>query len=168
MDSSTVLRDRRDEDADDIARLSIESSAYYSKIAPDLFSPVQENGLAEWIASDSGWLSQPTSFALVAEIDGKVAGYLEASIQEPTDAARFSGSRDLRERRLYINYVVTAEAHKRRGVATRLVGAAEDWARKQGVSLSLCDTYVDSPESVPFWEKRMGYEQRSLRLRKRL
>jgi len=36
------------------------------------------------------------------------------------------------------------------------------------VSLSLCDTYVDSPESVPFWEKRMGYEQRSLRLRKRL
>jgi GNAT superfamily N-acetyltransferase len=120
------------------------------------------------IARDSEWLSRPTSFALVAEIDGEVAGYLEASIQEPEDTARFSGSRELRERRLYINYVVTAEAHKRRGVATRLVEAAEDWARRQRVTLSLCDTYIGSPESVPFWEKRMGYEQRSIRLKKRL
>jgi GNAT superfamily N-acetyltransferase len=168
VDSSTVLRDRREEDAKGIARLSIESSVYYSQLAPDLFTPAQEDGLAEWIARDIGWLSRPTSFALVAEIDGEVAGYLEASIQEPEDAARFSGSRDLRERRLYINYVVTAEAHKRRGVATRLVEAAEDWARRQEVTLSLCDTYIGSPQSVPFWEKRMGYEQRSIRLRKRL
>jgi hypothetical protein len=43
-----VLRDRREEDAEGIARLSIESSVYYSLLAPDLFTPAQENGLAEW------------------------------------------------------------------------------------------------------------------------
>jgi GNAT superfamily N-acetyltransferase len=133
-----------------------------------LFVPVEERGLADWIGSDDEWLSQPSSYALIAEIDGQVAGYLDASIEEPDEVARFSGNRDLRERRLFINSVVTAEAHKRKGVATRLVRAAEDWARAQGVTIALCDTFLGSPQSLPFWEKRMGYERRSVRLRKRL
>ena len=29
-------------------------------------------------------------------------------------------------------------------------------------------TYPDSPLSVPFWEERMGYEERSMNLRKSL
>ena len=146
----------------------MESNAYYTNRAPDFFEPVEEEGLVEWIASDGEWLAQPTSFALVAEIDGQIVGYLEASIQDPGDTARFSGNRDLRERRLFIGSVVTAEAYKRRSVATRLVEAAEKWAREQEATLSLCDTFLESPQSLPFWETRMGYERRSVRLRKRL
>jgi GNAT superfamily N-acetyltransferase len=146
----------------------MESNTYYTALAPDFFADVDDNGLTEWIAGDAEWLSQPTSFALVAEVDGQVAGYIEASIQEPEDTARFNGNRDSRERRLFINSVVTAEQYKRRGVATCLVEAAERWAREQGVTLSLCDTFLGSPQSLPFWENRMGYERRSVRLRKRL
>jgi GNAT superfamily N-acetyltransferase len=98
----------------------------------------------------------------------KVIDFELPNLRNKTLTEFLNPTRELRERRLYINYVVTAEAHKRRGVATRLVEAAEDWARRQRVTLSLCDTYIGSPESVPFWEKRMGYEQRSIRLRKRL
>lgn len=156
------------EDAEAIARLVIESNAYYSALAPQLFTPLDQDGFAEWIASGSEWLGRPDTFACVAEIDGEFAGYLEASIQEPDENARFSGLRDLRERRLYINSVVTAEAHKRKGIGSRLVRAAEDWARQQGVTLSLCDTYVESPQSVPFWERGLGYSRRSIRFRKRL
>ena len=169
VDSSTVLRERRGaEDAEAIALLLMESNAYYTTLAPGLFAPVEEAGLVEWIASDAEWLAQPANFALVAEVDGQVVGYIEASLQEPGDLARFNGNRDLRERRLFINSVVTAEAHKRKGIATRLVEAAENWAREQGVTLSLCDTFLGSPQSLPFWESRMGYDRRSVRLRKRL
>jgi GNAT superfamily N-acetyltransferase len=163
-----VLRDRRPADANGIARLSIESSVYYSGLAPDLFLRADEEGFAEWLNSDIEWLGKPTSFALVAEIDGEVAGYLEASVRLPDDSARFNGNRDLRERRLFINAVITAEAHKRKGVATALVQAAEAWGRRHGARVSLCDTYYDSPQSVPFWEERMAYRRRGIIFRKPL
>ena len=163
-----MLRERRDGDADAIARLTVELGLYYSRLAPELFAPVDEEGLAEWSAHDAEWHAQPTTLALVAEVDGEVAGYLEAAIQEPEDAAGLNTNRDLRTRHLYINYLATAEAHKRQGVATRLVESAEDWARREGVTLALTDTYIDSPQSVPFWEQRMGYKRRAIRLRKRL
>jgi GNAT superfamily N-acetyltransferase len=163
-----VLRERRPEDAPGIVRLSIESSAFYSKLAPELFTLAEEEGFVEWLNHDVEWLAKPTSFARVAEVDGAVAGYLEASVQQPDEAARFNGNRDLRERRLFINYVITAEAHKRTGVATALVEAAEAWGREHGATVALCDTYYDSPQSVPFWEQRMGYGRRGIIFRKPL
>jgi GNAT superfamily N-acetyltransferase len=72
------------------------------------------------------------------------------------------------ERRLFIGLVVVAEAQKRHGIATQLVQAAENWAQDQGVYLAICDTYLGSPQSLPFWEERMGYQRRAVRLRKRL
>jgi GNAT superfamily N-acetyltransferase len=169
MGSGVVLRKRGgSEEAEAIAQLIRESSSYYATLAPAFFAPIDEEGLADWIGDDADWLSDPANLALVAEVHGEVAGYLEATIQEPDEAARFSGNRDVRERRVYINALLTAEAHQRKGVGTRLVEAAESWARGQGVMLSICDTFVGSPKSVPFWESRMGYERRSVRLRKRL
>jgi GNAT superfamily N-acetyltransferase len=167
VSSAVVIRKRHETaDAFAIAHLILESNAYYSSLAPGLFTPIQEDGLEEWIASDSRWFARETSLALIAEIAGEVAGYLEASVEEPDPDAQFSGNRDLRERRLYINAVVTAEKHKRQGIGTRLVEAAEEWAREQGVTLSVCDTFLGSPQSLPFWTERMRYERRSVRLRK--
>lgn len=169
MDVPIALRERRvDGDAEIIARLILEANRYYTALAPDLFAPVEEDGLAEWLGEDAEWLAQPTNLALLAEVGGEPAGYLEATVHEPDEASRFSGNRDSRERRLFINAVLTAEAYQRRGVATRLVEAAEAWAREQGATLALCDTYLGSPQSLPFWEQRMGYRRRSVRLRKRL
>ena len=168
-DPAVVLRPRRGvEDAAALAELSCQSNRLYSSLAPELFGPIDEAGFVEFIASDADWLARPDTFALVAEIDAAVAGYLEASILEPDENARYNGSLDARERRLYINFLVTAETHKRRGVGRRLVEAAEDWAREQGVSLVLLDTYAASPQSVPFWEHGLGYERRAIVFRKRL
>jgi GNAT superfamily N-acetyltransferase len=60
------------------------------------------------------------------------------------------------------------QEHWRSGIATALVGAAETWAAERGATVALCDTWPASPVSFPFWERRMGYETRSVRLRKRL
>ena len=102
------------------------------------------------------------------EDDGAIAGYLEASLQFPEDSARWQAQRDLLEIRLLINFVGTADAYKRQGVATKLVEAAEDWGRERGAVVAVCDTFIESPLSVPFWERRMGHKQRAIIFRKRL
>jgi GNAT superfamily N-acetyltransferase len=163
-----VLREARTEDAAGVARLGQENARLYVDLAPELFRIPDPEGLIEFIADDADWRAEPTNLALVAEVDGEVAGYLEASVQPPLDSARFQGQRDLGETRLFINYVGTADAHKRRGVATRLVEAAEDWGREQGATVAICDTWIDSPLSVPFWEERMRYARRSIIFRKLL
>jgi GNAT superfamily N-acetyltransferase len=160
-----VRRATRD-DAHALAELSIESSAYYARIAPEIFAEGEREGFAEWIAAE--WDDGPGTLALVAEVDGVIAGYVEAVVQEPEPWRRFFGNRDYRERRLFVSAVLTAEAHRRRGVATVLVEKAEDWGRERGATVALLDTWADSPVSVPFWERRMGYRRRSIVFRKKL
>ena len=104
----------------------------------------------------------------MAEVEGQVAGYLEASIQEPLESARWQSQRDLARRRLFINYVGTADRFKRQGVATRLVHAAEEWGRARGAVVAMLDTFVGSDLSVPFWEERMGYDRQAIIFRKPL
>lgn len=55
--------------------------------------------------------------------------------------------------RLFIGFVSTANRFKRMGIATTLVSAAEEWGRRHGLL------------SVPFWERRMGYDRRAVILR---
>lgn len=86
----------------------------------------------------------------------------------PWETARWQTSVDLGRPRLSINFVGTSPAHHRQGVATRLVQAAEDWGRANGATLVVCDTWIDSPLSMPFWESRMGYQRKSVIFRKRL
>jgi GNAT superfamily N-acetyltransferase len=162
------IREARDADAEGIARLSRENSTYYVQLAPEVFRLPDEEGLVAFIESDREWREGPDTLALVAEDDGAVAGYLEASLQRPNETARWQGQRDLSDIRLFINFVGTADAYKRQGVATKLVEAAEQWGRDRGAVVALCDTFIDSPLSVPFWEQRMGYERRAIIFRKRL
>ena len=155
-------------DGTGIARMLRENSAYYAALAPDYFRQPDEEGLVDFVENDSDWRDAPENLCLVAEIAGEVAGCLEATMQPPLDTARWQSQRDLSALRLFIGFLQTADRFKRSGVATTLVQAAEEWGREQGAAVAVCDTYIDSPLSVPFWETRMGYERRAVILRKPL
>jgi GNAT superfamily N-acetyltransferase len=166
MAGEIVVRPATRDDAHALAELSLESSAYYARMDPEVFVEGERDGFAEWLAAE--WDDGPETLALVAEIDGAIAGCVEAVVQEPEPWRRFFGARDFRERRLFVNAVLTAQAYRRRGVATRLVERAEAWGRERGATVSLLDTWAESPVSVPFWERRMGYRRRSIVFRKAL
>jgi GNAT superfamily N-acetyltransferase len=166
--AEVLVRSFREGDGAGSARMSIENGSFYARLAPELFKQPDEEGLVELMEGDVEWRESSDNLALVAEVDGEVAGYLEASLQPPLETSRWQSQRDLAELRLFINYVGTADAYKRTGVATRLVEAAETWGRKQGATVAVCDTYIDSPLSVPFWEDRLGYTRRAVIFRKRL
>jgi GNAT superfamily N-acetyltransferase len=163
-----VVREFRSGDGHALLRMSQENARYHTRLAPDYFKEPDEEGFVDFIEGDTEWRSSPDNLSLVAEADGEVAGYLEASVQAPLETAQWQGQRDLAETRLYVNYVGTLDVFKRKGVATRLVEEAEAWGRSKGGTVALCDTYIDSEVSVPFWEQRMGYTRRSIRLRKPL
>jgi hypothetical protein len=119
--ATVTVREARDIDAHGITRIGLENSAYYSRLAPEIFRMPDEEGFVEFTADDGEWRALPTSLALVADVDGDIAGYLEASLQEPMDTARWQVQRDLGQTRLLINYAGTSDKYKRQGVATRLV-----------------------------------------------
>jgi ribosomal protein S18 acetylase RimI-like enzyme len=166
--SAFVIRAARGEDAPGIARIGQENGRYYARLAPELYRVPDEDAAIALIAGDDEWRSLPTSLSLVAEADGEIAGFLEATLQEPMESASAQGQRDLGKTRLFISYVGTTDRYKRQGVATKLVEAAEAWGRAHGAEVAICDTWIDSPLSVPFWEERMGYARRAIIYRKAL
>ena len=166
-ESHVTVRPVRAGDGPALARIHRTITAYNTELAPDLFRVPDEEGLVEFSEPGPDANSE-TALALVAQVDGEVAGYLEATLQAPMESSRYQGQADLGQTRLFINYVGTAQEHWRRGVASSLVAAAEEWGRQRGATVALCDTYIGSPVSMPFWEKRMGYRRRAVIFRKPL
>lgn len=163
-----VIREFVTGDGVALAEMIRENSALYAELAPDYFKQADAEGLVEFIEGDDEWRAGTDNFGRVAEADGEVAGYVEATLQAPLESARWQSQRDLAAPRLHIGFVQTSDRFKRLGVATCLVEAAEAWGRERGARVAICDTYLDSPMSVPFWERRMGYTRRAIVLRKEL
>jgi GNAT superfamily N-acetyltransferase len=164
--STVRIRPAQPGDGEAIARQSRESAEYYRRLAPEDFRMPDREGQAEWLDSFLPTDGE-TEIALVAEIDGEFAGYLEARLEEPLESARYQTNPELGERRLFINALGTARSHWRRGVGSALVEAAEQWGRDHGAAIAVMDTYAQSPVSLPFWRGR-GYRTRAVVMRKRL
>jgi ribosomal protein S18 acetylase RimI-like enzyme len=164
---TVTVRNATAADSAAVAAIYIENGRYYQTLDPSYFRVPASEGFAEFIA-DEEWRGRPDTLALVAEVDGVVAGYLEASVQEPADSAAWQSLHDLSRTRMHINSLGTGDAFKRQGVGTALVQAAEAWGRSNGATVVTLDTWIDSPLSVPFWEQRMGYSRRSIVFRKEL
>lgn len=150
-----------------IARIRRENAAYYAGLAPELFRLPDDDGLDEFADPTADDNSSRALFIL-AEIDEEVVGHLYAEVVSPGESDRFQASSDGVETRLFIHALSVLQQHWRKGIATALVETAEVWGRERGATVALCDTWPESPVSLPFWEQRMRYEPRSVRLRKQL
>jgi GNAT superfamily N-acetyltransferase len=162
-----AIREAVPGDGPAIAAIHSDNAAYYVELAPDLFRAPDPDGLAEFV-DPSPEDNSPASVFLVAQDRSAVVGYLLAELVSPTPTDRYQSSTDLNEVRLFIHALAVLQACWRRGIAGRLVEAAEEWGRERGAAIVLCDTWLESPVSLPFWEERMGYSRRSVRMRKRL
>jgi GNAT superfamily N-acetyltransferase len=140
-------------------------AAYYAALAPEHFHEPALDGFAEELDAELG-AADAGVLRLVAEVGGEVAGALAARVLAPADGAEREISPDLTHTRVRIDYVAVDEAHRRHGVGARLVEAAEAWGRDAGATVAETWTYHRSPLSLPFWERGMGYEERSVNLRK--
>ena len=167
MAGEVSVRVARAGDGEAIARMHVENATYYHELDPTSFRLPDRDGLAEFVEPGDDSNSE-TALELVAEIGGEVAGHIEAHLIEPEDAARFQMVPYLASPRLWIDSLGTFRKFWGRGVGSALVEAAEAWGRERGAVTVMCDTWLGSPVSVPFWEDRMGYSRRAVILEKPL
>jgi GNAT superfamily N-acetyltransferase len=67
----------------------------------------------------------------------------------------------------YIALLATTPEAEGTGVATRLMSAAEDWARSRGYRLLSLDVFADNRRAVEFYERR-GFRSETFRMVKPL
>jgi GNAT superfamily N-acetyltransferase len=163
-----VLRPAQPGDGNDLARGWIETAKYYAALDPQAYQVPEPDGLAAWFET---LLRKPRSketIWLVAEVDGRVVGNVEARLERPIDSAPRQLLRHLGERRVVVDALGVEEPYRRRGVATRLMQAIEGWARERGATLVSLETDLASPLSMPFYERRMAYHKRAVIFQKHL
>jgi GNAT superfamily N-acetyltransferase len=105
---------------------------------------------------------------LVAERDSVVTGWLTAHVEHPADSVAHQMIRELGWMRLMVDALVVHRAVWRQGIGTALLAAAESWGGDRGASIVRLSTYAEGPVAVPFYERRGGYERRSILFQKPL
>jgi GNAT superfamily N-acetyltransferase len=166
---SVWIRSARPGDGEGMARVWLSAGAYYADLDPALFQLPSADGLAESFEADIGATSKSSDkLRLVAEQDGQVTGWLTARLEQPAASAAHQLVRELGWIRLIVDALMVDQAQWRHGTGTALLEAAESWGRDRGASMVRLDTYVHSPVSVPFYERHMGYQRRSIYFAKEL
>ena len=162
------VRSAQPGDGAGLAQIWLENAAYYVGLFPEDFRMPDEIGLVEAFEARLGRPKRASELHLVAVVDGVVAAFMYARLDEPEEGASRGMLADRPYRRVHVETLGTATAFQRQGLATRLVEAVEVWAREQGARVISAGTYLGSPVAVPFWEHRMGYRRRSVIFAKRL
>lgn len=164
---TVTVRAARLGDGGQIARAWLSAAAYYADLDPEHFQLPHTEGLAESWDSQIGQ-GTADSLQLVAELNGRVVGWLAARVEPPEKNAAVQLTREHGWTRLAVDALIVDHGQWRRGAGAALLEAAEAWGRAHGAQVVRLDTYADSPVSVPFYEDRMGYQRRSIIFQKRL
>ncbi|MEN3341069.1 MAG: hypothetical protein V7644_473 [Actinomycetota bacterium] len=165
---SLEVRSARRGDGAALARVWLDNARYYVGRFPDDFRLPDQAGLAEWFEAKLAMPPSASELHLVAVADGSVGAFAYARLTEPEGDASRQMLADHPYPRVHVEALGTADRFQRRGLATSLVEAVEAWARERGARTISAETYLQSPVSIPFWEERMGYRRRSVKLTKRL
>lgn len=164
-----LIRPARAGDAAGRARLWQDAGRFFASIDPQTAQEPDPRGLVDWIEEmDRKLADDPARLTLIAEIDGEVVGIVMARFSEPAPSARQQVSSDFGRRRAHVDALAVATSHRRAGVGTALMNAAERWAVERGAEVITLESNIDNPLSMPFYEHRMGYRPHEVVFRKAL
>ena len=162
------VRAVREGDGGDLVETWDDGRSFYASLDADIFqAPDPDNpGDADaFVESLREADAQPHRFARVAEVEGRVVGYIVARLDEPMPDTSEQLMRDLGRLRGYVEALGVHRSVWRHGVGTALMQAAEEWARAEGAVVLKTDTSLGSPVSVPFYEA-LGYDRQAVTFRK--
>ena len=122
-------------------------------IRPDLF----RTGAQKYSEADlAELLKDPSRPILIAEIDGKVAGYAFCILQETKDHSVLCDRKIL-----YIDDLCVDETIRGKGIATALYSRVCDFARESGCQAVTLNVWCGNDSAMRFYEK-MGLKPQKI------
>ena len=116
-----------------------------------------EHGYAAFLGSR---IESPDDVVLVAEKDGRVAGYLFAAL-EPMSWKELRGPAG------FIHDVAVDESERRAGIATMLMNAGIDWLREHGAPRVVLGTAAPNKAAQSLFH-RLGFRDTMIEMTKEL
>ena len=95
--------------------------------------------------------SDPPLVAFVAEAEGRLVGFAEASIRNYAEGAPAGPA-------AYLEGIWVESEWRRRGVARSLLAAVETWARREGLAHLGSDALIDN-EASHRWHSASGFAE---------
>ncbi|HEY1347694.1 MAG TPA: GNAT family N-acetyltransferase [Streptosporangiaceae bacterium] len=108
-----------------------------------------------WVQDSIDALSQPGHAVYVATDGGAIVGVVTVS-----EHAHFTGQVDA-----YVGELAVRTGMERRGIATRLMAAAETWAADRGLPFVTLETGAANQPARQFY-RTLGYQEEDIRLTK--
>ena len=97
------------------------------------------------------WLRDEGKECFIAEVDGKVAGFLEASLRNVVDGCLTSPVG-------YMEGICVFPEFRAQGLSKALIAAAEEWMRGKGCSEMGSDSELENESAIRF-HKANGFEE---------
>ena len=139
-------------DAEGITRVYLESAEHHAAIDPARYCiPGPGSILERYRTGGQHPRHGPDCITFVAEIDGGVAGFVDARIERPFDAMH----RPMVY--CYVAEIAVAADRRSQGIGRLLMEAAEQWGREHGAEAVSLEYNSKNPRAASFYE-RIGYE----------
>jgi GNAT superfamily N-acetyltransferase len=156
-----TIREATAADAEALARVRVDFAASHAAMEPAIFRELDAAAAAEAYRSSPALTGGTT---LVADLDGDVVGLAELRLDVPSGPTNIHRS----VRYAVVEDLAVLDAHRRHGIATRLMAAAEDWARAQDADAMLLNTHPANTGALALYRDVLGYVDAGVTLLKRL
>jgi ribosomal protein S18 acetylase RimI-like enzyme len=154
-----ILREATASDYEAICDLQHDSDVYHTHHLPTVWQvPDEPHDTREDFASV---LANDNCLVLVAEHEGEVVGYIDASVQRPTRPDEAG------QPWCSINNVVVKCGRRRQGIGSMLLRAAEAWACEKGLAQVRLEVFEFNARARVLY-KRLGYDTISRQMGKAL
>lgn len=150
MEEAAVIRPARTDDAERLAELLLESARHHMALDPDIYRVPE---LGQVVREHQQWLGREDRAILVAEVDGRPAGFVSVRIVEPPGGAGM-----IRPQQSADIGIAVTRSLRGRGLGAGLMEAGEAWAREHDAEVLTLDAHVANTGALRLYE-RLGYRK---------
>ncbi len=159
---AVVIRVASVDDVDVLGDVYVSSARHHTALDPEFYTVPDLHAVVRHLRDRLEHEPDADVVRLVAEVDGLVVGSADVELRSPDPASM------LRPGRAASVGLAVLEDHRGTGIGSRLMEAAEVWARERGATLMMLDASATNVDALRFYEQRHGYRLRGVLLTKPL